>query len=272
MKLGLVVHPGRAEAEEIARRLVEEAHRRGMTVVARPADAGRTGAEEGELDAGVDVVVAVGGDGTVLAAAALALEAGVPLFGVNAGRVGFMAEVEASEVPEALSALAEGRGRESRRMTLAVEVQGGQRLVGLNDVVVEKVYGARAVTIRLEVEGEHLHTYHADGLMVATPTGSTAYNLSAGGPLVHPELSALVVTPVASHSLFGRSMVFDGSTRLRLVVGEDRPGGVNLDGREVARLGSGEGVAVTAGPEPVRFLRLTDVSFPQVVRRRFLGA
>lgn len=268
MRLGLVVHPGRREAEEVARRVVKGSEARGMEVVARPQDADRIGSEAGDVAAEVAVLVAVGGDGTVLQAVALALEADVPVLGVNAGRVGYMAEIEPEHLDRALDALAAGGWNESRRITVQAELPDGARAVGLNEVVLEKLHGPRAVALAVEVDGEPFMTYHADGVLVATPTGSTAYNFSAGGPLVDPELEALVLTPVAPHALFGRSMVVPASVRLGFTVEHDRPVEVSVDGRQVGRLEAGDRVEVGRGPRPVRFVRLSGDGFATAVRTK----
>lgn len=268
MKLGLVVHPGRREAEDVARRVVERAGARGMQVVARPQDAERIGCESGDVVAGVEVVVAVGGDGTVLQAVALALPADLPVLGVKAGRVGYMAEIESDRIDRALDALARGEWRESRRMTVEARLPDGSRVTGLNEVVLEKLHGPRAVTLAVQIDGEPFVTYHADGVMVATPTGSTAYNFSAGGPLVDPELEALILTPVAPHGLFGRSVVLGPSVVLRVTPERDRPAGVNVDGRQVGGLEPGTVAEIARGPRPVRFVRVSRDGFPVVLRTK----
>ena len=194
-----------------------------------------------------DVVVAVGGDGTMLEAVRVALEADLPVLGVNAGHVGFLTRVEPGRLDAALDALAAGGWAESRRMTLCARVRGRPDAVGLNDVVVEKAVSQHVVKISVVVGEERLVSYRADGVVVATPTGSTAYTFSAGGPLVDPELEALVVTAVAPHNLFARPIVFRPEVVLRLTVDDDRPARVNVDGRTLAVLAPGEEVEVSRG-------------------------
>lgn len=272
MKLALVVHPDRESAAVLATDLVERARRRGMQVDALPQDARRVpGTVERDPDRppAADVVVAVGGDGTMLEAVRIALEADLPVLGVNAGHVGFLTRVEPGRLDIALDALAAGGWAESRRMTLCARVAGRPDAVGLNDVVVEKAVSQHVVKISVVVGAERLVSYRADGVVVATPTGSTAYTFSAGGPLVDPELEALVVTAVAPHNLFSRPMVFRGDVRLRLTVDDDRPARVNVDGRTLAVLAPGEQVEVARGARAARFVELWPRHFAVSVRERF---
>jgi NAD+ kinase len=272
MRLALVVHPDRESAATLAADFVGRAASRGIQVTALAGDARRV---PGTLvrDAGAplqaDVVVAVGGDGTMLEAVRVALSADLPVLGVNAGHVGFLTRVEPGRLDAALEALAAGRWEESRRMTLCARVPGRADAVGLNDVVVEKAVSQHVVKISVVVGGERLVSYRADGVVVATPTGSTAYNFSAGGPLVDPELEALVLTAVAPHNLFSRPIVFRPEVVLRLTVDDDRPARVNVDGRTLAVLAPGEQVEVARGDRAARFVELWPRHFTASVRERF---
>jgi NAD+ kinase len=272
VKIALVVHPQRESAARIATDLVDAARRRGVVVTATASDCSRIAgcverAEDGPADA--DVVVAVGGDGTVLEAVRLAIGADIPILGVNAGHVGFLTQVEPGSLTRAVDALAAGDYEVSRRMTLQTELPDGRAVSGLNDVVVEKLVSQHVVKLAVSVGTERLLEYRTDAVVVATPTGSTAYTFSAGGPLVDPELEALVVTPVAPHNLFSRPIVFRPTVRLRLDVVDDRPARVNLDGRTVAELVPGEGVEVSRGEHAVRLIRFTPRHFAASVRDKF---
>jgi 23S rRNA (cytidine1920-2'-O)/16S rRNA (cytidine1409-2'-O)-methyltransferase len=256
----------------LAADLVVRARRRGMEVSALPDDARRvpgTNARpaEGRLEA--DVVVAVGGDGTMLEAVRVAVEADLPVLGVNAGHVGFLTRVEPGRLDAALDVLAVGGWAESRRMTLCALVAGRPHAVGLNDVVVEKAVSQHVVKISVVVGSERLLSYRCDGVVVATPTGSTAYTFSAGGPLVDPELEALVLTAVAPHNLFSRPIVFRPEVALRLTVDDDRPARVNVDGRTLAVLAPGEQVEVRRGERTARFVEPWPRHFAVSVRERF---
>lgn len=272
MRLALVVHPDRESAASLAGDLVRRAAARGIEVTALAQDAGRVPGTLVRAPAEplrADVVVAVGGDGTMLEAVRVALEADLPVLGVNAGHVGFLTRVEPGRLDAALDALGAGRWEESRRMTLRARVPGRPDAVGLNDVVVEKAVSQHVVKISVVVGGERLVSYRADGVVVATPTGSTAYTFSAGGPLVDPELEALVVTAVAPHNLFARPIVFRPEVALRLTVDDDRPARVNVDGRTLTVLAAGEQVEVERGERAARFVELWPRHFAVSVREKF---
>ncbi|HUU62210.1 MAG TPA: NAD(+)/NADH kinase [Acidimicrobiia bacterium] len=272
MKLALIVHPDRDSAAELAARLVAGAARRGIRVTAEPADAARVPGTSvrppgSPLDA--DAVVAVGGDGTVLEAVRVALAADLPVLGINAGHLGFLTRVEPGLLEEALDALSAGGWAESSRMTLSARVAGKPPVVGLNDVVVEKAVSQHVVKISVTVGAERLVSYRADAVVVATPTGSTAYTFSAGGPLVDPALEALVITAVAPHNLFARPIVLRPDQHLRLTVDDDRPARVNVDGRTLSVLAPGGQVEVTRGERSARFIELWPRNFAVAVREKF---
>jgi NAD+ kinase len=272
MKLALIVHPDRDSAAELAARLAAGAARRGIRVTAEPADAARVPGTSvrppgSPLDA--DAVIAVGGDGTVLEAVRVALAADLPVLGINAGHLGFLTRVEPGLLEEALDALAAGGWSESSRMTLSARVAGKPPVVGLNDVVVEKAVSQHVVKISVTVGAERLVSYRADAVVVATPTGSTAYTFSAGGPLVDPALEALVITAVAPHNLFARPIVLRPDQHLRLTVDDDRPARVNVDGRTLSVLAPGGQVEVTRGERSARFIELWPRNFAVAVREKF---
>lgn len=267
MKLGLVVHNGQAEVVDFARRLVDVAAGVGVDVVADARTAEIV--DPGSLVEGSpDVVVAVGGDGTMLAAVQVALEESVPVFGFNLGTIGFLTETEPDELEPAMKALAAGQFSTVPRMAITASV-GGSTATGLNDVVVEKVDTLRLVHLEVEIDGEPFLTYRADGLIVATPTGSTAYSFSAGGPLVDHSIEAILLTPVASHSLFSRTMVLSPDSVIRVTVRRQRPVRVSLDKVRLGEAGDGAVVEIKKAPEPISFVRFRPQSFPVNVTEKF---
>lgn len=256
--LGLVVNDEKREANEVAKRLDRLAKDRGIEVVQI----------DDEVPDGLDVVLGVGGDGTVLKAAKLARQEGLPVAGINVGRVGYLAEFEVEELDELVDAIAEDRVRTFTRMTVHVEYPGGSA-TGLNDVVVEKVVSERIIEVGVTINGHRLARYRTDGIIVATPVGSTAYSLSAGGPVVDPELEALVLTPVAPHSLLSRSLVVSADAVIEVSVEIDRPASVNVDGTRSATVHPGESVSISRGDDVVTFLTLGGHPFPAAVRHQF---
>ncbi len=271
MKIALVLHPTRAVAADLAGLVAATARDLGFEVTVDEADAERVpAASPRPTDAlAADVVLAVGGDGTVLEAARRAITTALPVIGVNAGNVGFLAEIQPDEIGPGLAALRSGDYSITERMTLSATTSEGLELGALNDVVVEKEMSQNIIRLVVSADDEQLVEYRADGVIVATPTGSTAYNFSAGGPLIDPELEALTVTAVAPHTLFGRPIVFGPRTSLRLSVAGDRAARLNGDGRDYGMLEPGQGVTITTGPDVVRLIRLAPQHFAAAIKRKF---
>ncbi len=254
--IGLVIS-STPEAIEYADAFMALARDRGMH--ARPV----------EDDGPVDLVVAVGGDGTVLEAAHIAVALDVPIVGVNLGTIGFLAEAEPEELDETVAALAEGRYRIEDRNTIEVTLPDGSTGLGINDIVVEKIDSQRLVVLDVEVDGERFLRHRADGLVVATSMGSTAYSFSAGGPLMDPRVDGILVTPVAPHSLFDRTLVIPADSVVSITVADDRPVRVSSDGRELGAMKEGDKAVVGAGPTPARFVRMRAEGFPGRITRKF---
>lgn len=258
--LAFLVHDTRPEAAELASRAAAAAATRGLASVQ---------CTPGMSLEGIDVLIGVGGDGTLLTAASLAVEASIPVVGINLGSVGYLADVEPESLDDMLDGLVAGTLEETRRMTVAVETADGRMWHGINDVVLDKVVSRRLVQITVEISGRYFTSYRADAIIVATPLGSTAYSLSAGGPVLDPGLEALILTPVAPHSLLSRSIVLAPTAEVRCSVVLDRPVRINVDGRDAATLSEGDAVVIRRGEPQVRFLSLGTHPFPQAVRRQF---
>lgn len=215
-----------------------------------------------------DMVLSVGGDGTMLAATQQALAHDVPILGFNLGTMGFLAQAEIEDVKEVIARLMKGDYEVSQRMTVAASVDGVMA-TGVNDVVVEKVDSQRLIHLDVAVDGEHFLTYRADGLIVATPTGSTGYSFSARGPLIDPSIEALILAPVAAHSLFDRSLVLPSTTSVSITVRRDRPVNVTVDKIDMGHLATDKTVHIQRGSRPVRFVKLRDRSFTGVITDKF---
>lgn len=255
MRIGLVVHPDRSEAKEIAEQLRALAAAKGLETAE-------------EVSSGLDAVLAIGGDGTMLEALSQASPLGIAVAGVNVGHVGYLAEVPPERLEEAVERIAAGETSVEERITVVARWDGGA-LQGVNDVVIEKIASQHAVRLKVEVNEEELVTYRADGVIVATPTGSTAYAYSAGGPLVPSGLEALVLTAVAPHNLFSRPVVLPSSAVIRFEVLGHRAARVNVDGRECTVLEPGASAEVARGDEAARFLRVFPRGFAATVRDKF---
>lgn len=271
MKLAIVPHSDRPGTVALAKELAATARARDLEVVASSIDAPALDMQATDLDAdsGVDLVVAVGGDGTVLKAVRVGIRTGAPVYGINAGYLGFLAEGEPKDLDQTIDRISRREWHESSRMMVEASINGGEPVVGLNDVVIEKVESQRTVKLSMSVDDEVFVTYAADGVVAATPTGSTAYSLSAGGPLVDPEVDAIVLTPVAPHSLFSRSIVFPPDRVLTFEVHDELPVGVNVDGIDVGDAEPGSVVTVARSERRITFVSLSDRSYPSTLKRKF---
>ncbi len=263
MRVGVVPNRVRSEALEFTDRLVTEAGNRGWTVWVD----GKDGVDLSP-DLPLEMVIATGGDGTMLRAVSLALAANQPVLGFNLGTLGFLAAADPCHLTETLDLLEKGHYRLVPRMTVMAELDGLTD-VGVNDVVVEKIDSQRLIELQVEVDSEPMLSYRADGVVISTPTGSTAYSFSAGGPLLDNRVEALVMTPVAPHSLFSRALVLSPESVIRFRVARDRGVQVSVDGRNTASLGMGEEVVVRRGPRPVMFVAFEQIVFSTIVIERF---
>ena len=225
---------------------------------------------------GLDLAVSLGGDGTMLRTVDLVADRATPVIGVNLGTLGYLTEVEPQHVVEALERFLAGDHSLDLRMRLAVEVEAGGgggtspcAVTALNEAVVGKTPTGQIVRVRVVIDGEHLTTYAADGIIIATPTGSTAYAWSAGGPIVSPDHAALLLTPVAPHMLFDRSLVLPPSSRIRLEIASDRPATLSIDGRTLGPLHQGDAVVCTMSPRPASIVTFRPRGFLRILKAKF---
>jgi NAD+ kinase len=278
-RAALFMHGDRRDAETTGLRLARALADRGIEVVALPLDAARLGApvvavDESAFGVDTDLVFVLGGDGTLLRAGAMAVRAGVPLLGVNLGRLGFLAELERGEFEAALDRVCEQGFDIEERMTLEGDVVVGATItdhfVGLNDIIVSKIEPGRLIKLDVAIAGEPFTVVAADGVIVATPTGSTAYSFSAHGPIVSPQLDCLILTPVSPHMLFDRALVVGPGEEICITVMPD-PDAVSLsvDGRRGIELVAGAEVRVRAGQQRLRLAKVAAAPFWRLVREKF---
>jgi len=266
--LALVAHHERASAREHARRAQQwcAAHDVAFWMPPDEAASGRPIAE-------ADLVLSLGGDGTMLRSVRLLEGAAVALLGVNLGSLGYLTEVEPDRLEEALSSFAGGSEtggwQIDERMMLDVTVNG--RLVGraLNEAVVEKAVSGHTVRLLARIDGEPFTYYAADGLIVATPTGSTAYSLSARGPVVSPRHRAMLLTPVSPHMLFDRTLVLDPTEVIEIEVTGHRLAALTLDGQAAASLDDGDIVGCRPSDAIARFVRFGGERYHQILKAKF---
>jgi NAD+ kinase len=271
--VGFIVHPAREEAVAVASELSGQLEAMGITTRRLPAEhiEASEAVDVAGFAQGLDLAVAVGGDGTFLRAAEIAWSADVPLAGVKVGRLGFLTEAEPEEAMGVIQGVLEGRGRIEERLAVVARSEAwGSKQWALNELMIEKRSRHRLVKLEVRVDGTEFCTFSADGVIVATATGSTAYSFSARGPIVSPALRCLVVTPVAAHMVFDRSLVLAEHESLSLEVVGEEPAEVSADGRVSMELPVGAVVNVGPAERPLRRVRRSDgTSFFSIVRDKF---
>ncbi len=283
-KLGIVLHHHRSEVRDIAHRIlqwcIDQEPGSGVEVFLPDADAKlidrpELGQDEHLFGHDLDVCVSLGGDGTMLRAAALVARDGVPILGVNAGRLGYLAEVEPSHLTDILNMWRAGELQEQSRMMIevtsdALSPDGSPlRELALNEAVVGRVDSGRTVDVLATIKGRPFSNYLADAVILATPTGSTAYSLSAGGPIVEPDFRALILTPVAAHMVFNRSMILAPTTEVMFTVQGHRGAVLSIDGRTSLELAPGQSVFCRSADLEVKLLVTGERDFHTVLKEKF---
>lgn len=284
-KVLLVAHPRRQEAQDVAAEVVERLHAAGIEVVVQRDEAtavklvqhpGVTLVDDADTAAeGCELVCVLGGDGTILRGAEVSRGTGAPLLGVNLGHVGFLAEAEREDIDATVEHIVAKTYSVEERMTLEVtaHVNGDPVYTSwaLNEVTVEKANRERMLEVVAEIDGRPLTTWGCDGVVVATPTGSTAYAFSAGGPVVWPDVEAVLLVPISAHALFARPMVLGPSSHLALEVVPDTlgTGALWCDGRRAVDLPPGARIEVVRSQTPVRLARLTTSPFTDRLVAKF---
>lgn len=224
-----------------------------------------------------DCILVLGGDGTLLQAAVDCMDLDIPLLGINLGTLGFMAEVEKTNIEHALQALIDGDYEVEERMMLDGQIyhdgKKTQELHALNDIVLTRSGSLRIVAYDIYVNGQFLNSYSADGVIVSTPTGSTGYNMSAGGPIVEPKAKMLLLTPICPHKVGARSIVLSADDLIEIRVTDGRNGGiqkmeVNFDGSDTKPLSTGDSIRICQSTRVTKFIRLSKVSFLEVLHKK----
>ncbi|MCI8798624.1 MAG: NAD(+)/NADH kinase [Lachnospiraceae bacterium] len=256
--------------------------RAAISVMGGGREAGREPGEGGteDIPADADCMIVLGGDGTVLEAVRAAKGRQIPIIGVNLGTLGYMTEIEPSGLEEALERLIAGDYVQESRMMLngRILLSDGRVKEGwaLNDIVISRSGSLQIIRFGIYVNGQFLNQYHADGMIVTTPTGSTGYNLSAGGPLVEPGADLIMLTPICPHSLNQRSIILSSRDIVEIEIPECREGReqtveVSFDGSHVTPLRTGDRIRIARSDKVTEFIRLNQVSFLEVLHRKMQG-
>lgn len=223
----------------------------------------------------IDCAIVLGGDGSLIEVART-LKKEIPILGINMGTLGYLTEVEVDRVEEALNQILDGNYMTEDRMMLDGQFDDGTRGVALNDIVLFRKGALRIIHFNLYVNGALLNSYEADGIIISTPTGSTAYNLSAGGPIVEPTAAMIVVTPVCSHALNTSSIVLSAEDEIRIEIGEGRHGRpeqvfISFDGSDARELQTGQTVTICRSKMITKLMKLSEISFLEILRRKMKG-
>ena len=275
-RIGILYHPMKEEAHDLARKLEEFLSARGLSVWL--CSAWEEEAARAQVN-GSDLILSVGGDGTILRAAHATVPGPTPITGVNLGRLGFMTELSVSETMKKLPALIAGEGWVDERSLLEAELfptdeghEAAQTFYALNDVVVARGAVARVIYVETSIDGEPLTTYKADGVIVATATGSTGYALAAGGPILHPQAKELILLPMLPHLSSTYSMVLPASAVVKLHISSAHPATLSIDGHINLSVSSGATITVRHSSNTVRFLRIhPETSFYSTLEQRLKG-
>jgi NAD+ kinase len=274
--VGLVLKRRATHAREVARDLVGWLHAQGHRAVSEPDDAAWLGAiasDKSDMFARADAIAVLGGDGTLLATARLAGEREVPIVGVNLGGLGFLTEVSIEDLSAAVDRALRGEAEIDRRRMLRATVRRGsgeaEVYQALNDAVLSRGSLGRIINVETHVDGKFLALFKADGVIIATPTGSTAYSLSAGGPIVHPSVRVVVLAPICPHTLSVRPIVIDDASVLAFRLrspGEELL--LTLDGQQTVRLSADDTVEVTRSPHFACLVRSPQLGFYDLLRTK----
>ncbi len=224
----------------------------------------------------IDCAVVIGGDGSLIEVARFLHGRNIPVLGINMGRLGYLTEVEVNHIEDAFAQILEGDYTLEDRMMLEGTLQDGRKDISLNDIVVSRKTEIRLIHFRIYVNGELLNTYEADGVIISTPTGSTAYNLSAGGPIVEPTASMIVITPICPHALNTSSIVLSAEDEIVIEIAEGRHDAVEeamvaFDGADTLPLVTGDRVTIRRAGASTRLMRLSRISFLEMLRRKMKG-
>ncbi len=266
----------------LTNKIVEYLKARGKTCLVRREVPKPKGASYGytnpaEVPEDMECVLVLGGDGTLLRAARDLVKKEIPLLGVNLGTLGYLAEIDEATLPWALDCLISGQYTLERRMMLRGRVYRGEKLlaedIALNDIVISREGPLRVVRFCNYVNGEFLNSYNADGIIISTATGSTGYSLSAGGPIISPEASLLLMTPLAPHTLNTRSIIFPAEDSIAVEIGPGRDGHketgmASFDGATTCMMETGDRIVIERAVQDTRIIKISNISFLETLRKK----
>ncbi len=279
MKIGIVAKANIEEPLEIVPKLIEWLSERHISIYVEKELGDKMGYENSvdraDIPSLVDVILVFGGDGTFLGMARLACKHGTPILGINLGGLGFLTEVTVNELYEMMEKIIEGNYEVEERQMLVTTIHREKDTIGtyevLNDVVINKGAVARIIDLAIYIDGSHVTTYRADGIILSTPTGSTAYSLSAGGPIVHPRIPVTIITPICPHTLTNRPLVVSSDMRVEIKVTTEEPDTyLTLDGQIGIRLNTGDIIEVVRTDTSVKLIKSPFRDFFTILKTKLM--
>lgn len=271
----IITNYSKDENYEVTRQIQDYIEKRGRTCILCERD------EEGNLltdqiQKETDCVLTLGGDGTLIQAVRELRNKHLPLIGVNMGTLGYLTEIELPKIEESLEKLFCGAFLPERRMMLQGKLEGRKEDIALNDIVVARAGSIRVIHFNIYVNGQLLNSYQADGVIISTPTGSTAYNLSAGGPIVEPTAEMFVITPICSHALNTSSIVLSAEDEIVIEIGKGKgdtveEASVTFDGADVIPVYTGDRITISRSEKTAKLLKLSEESFLETLRKKMKG-
>ncbi len=280
-RIGVFVNRKRDQDLQITRRVVECIIKHGMEPLLFESDAAELGLGEGYTEKQIceksTIAVSLGGDGTLLNTARALFRHDVPVFGINLGTMGFLAEVEINDIENAVFRLSGGDYTLKERMVLSARlIRGGNAVfdgIAINDVVVSRGGLSRIIRLKVFVEEQFVDSFPGDGVIISTPTGSTAYTLSAGGPIVQPDMRMMITTPICPHILYSRSFITSSERELSIHINDDYPDAaiMTMDGQEGFSVMAGDRIYVKKMDRGVRFVSINNINFYDVLRAKIHG-
>ena len=275
--IGIIINNRKKQPASVGREIIRSLSKRGITVYATKEDGVLLGLKPDNicdnLGEKVDCVITLGGDGTFLRAARIMMNYHKPILGINMGLLGFLTEIELSEVEDSLEKLIKGHYLLEDRMMLDAKVMREGKvvshMVGLNDVVINKGPLARLINLNIYAQNDFVTNYMADGVIIATPTGSTAYSLSAGGPIVYPGLEVIILTPICPHTLRARPLVLPSNKTMRVVLSTQQADSmITVDGQNGFPLLEGDEITIEKAAVFTTLIRLKEYKFYEILRKK----
>ncbi|MCL6414721.1 NAD(+) kinase [Aestuariirhabdus sp. Z084] len=278
--VGVIGRLGGLEVVDTLKRLLDYLDRRDLNIILEESltaalpDPGLQSGSCKMLGEVCDLVIVVGGDGSLLGAARALARSNVPVLGVNRGRLGFLTDISPDEIDTLIGEVLDGRYIMESRFLLEAQVKRNGEPTGqgaaLNDVVLNPGKSARMIEFELYIEGQFVYSQRSDGMIIASPTGSTAYALSAGGPIMHPKLDAMVLVPMFPHTLSSRPIVVDGNSEIKIVIGADNEvyPQVNCDGQEIITTQPGDTVTIHKKPHKLKLIHPLNHNFYEICRSK----